>query len=151
MTKTNQKGFTLIELMIVIAIIGILAAIAIPAYSTYVKKAKFSEVVNAVSAVKTAVDLCAQTDIDTNFQTDCVHSASTDVGKAVSGATGGDFVTGVTTAANGSSVFIRATGAAAVDSAEYQLEGVFSGGAVNWDRVTTTGTVTNDCGTLGLC
>ncbi len=51
----NQKGFTLIELMIVIAIIAILAAIALPAYSDYTKKAKVSEVILAASAVRTAV------------------------------------------------------------------------------------------------
>jgi type IV pilus assembly protein PilA len=55
-----QKGFTLIELMIVVAIIGILAAVALPAYSDYTKKAKFSEVVLATQAIKTAVELCAQ-------------------------------------------------------------------------------------------
>lgn len=54
----TQKGFTLIELMIVIAIIGILASVALPAYQTYVKKAKFSEVVMAVSMVKSAVNTC---------------------------------------------------------------------------------------------
>lgn len=57
----KQKGFTLIELMIVVAIIGILAAIALPAYNNYTAKAKFSEVVMAVAPVKTALSVCAQT------------------------------------------------------------------------------------------
>ncbi|KAF1690026.1 pilin [Pseudoxanthomonas taiwanensis] len=53
--KKYQQGFTLIELMIVVAIIAILAAIALPAYSDYTKKAKVSEVVLAASALRTAV------------------------------------------------------------------------------------------------
>ena len=50
--SSKQEGFTLIELMIVIAIIAILASLALPAYQTYAKKAKFSEVVMATTAVK---------------------------------------------------------------------------------------------------
>lgn len=56
--KQIQKGFTLIELMIVVAIIGILAAVAIPAYSDYTKKAKATELVQGTAALKTAVEIC---------------------------------------------------------------------------------------------
>lgn len=55
MNKQMQKGFTLIELMIVVAIIGILAAIAIPAYQDYITRAKVSEVIVMTNAAKTAV------------------------------------------------------------------------------------------------
>ena len=60
MKRSMQKGFTLIELMIVVAIIGILAAVALPAYQDYTVRAKVSEVILAASSGKVAVAEAAQ-------------------------------------------------------------------------------------------
>ncbi len=59
--KKTQQGFTLIELMIVVAIIGILAAVALPAYQNYSNRARFSEAVLSVTPRKTAIELAIQT------------------------------------------------------------------------------------------
>ena len=134
----KQQGFTLIELMIVIAIIGILAAIALPQYQTYTKKARFSEVVLAASSAKGLVDVCFQTrgagDLD-NCDT------AGEIGLNTTGAAAGDHVASVAVAA---SAVVTATGAATVDSATYILTPTAANGTLTWDQ---TGT----CIAAGLC
>ncbi|PQO89329.1 prepilin-type cleavage/methylation domain-containing protein [Massilia phosphatilytica] len=92
--KKAQAGFTLIELMIVVAIIGILAAVAIPAYQSYVAKSKFAAALAEVSAGKTGIDVLMN-DTPTETDTDKVLAAAgltattTNCGNAATAASGG--------------------------------------------------------------
>lgn len=69
--NTMQKGFTLIELMIVVAIIGILAAIAIPQYQNYIAKSQVSRVMSETGAVKTAMETCILEGLDDSTDPTC--------------------------------------------------------------------------------
>ncbi|WP_417345055.1 pilin [Ferrimonas sp.] len=138
-THARQQGFTLIELMIVVAIVGILAAIALPAYQTYTKRAKFSEVVSATGSIKTQIEVCVQTK-GTTGDAEAVHTACNG-SVSTAGADAGAYVTSVTFTTAG----ITATGTADVDSKTYILVPTASSGTITWNQ--TTGS----CVAAGLC
>ena len=76
MKKHMQKGFTLIELMIVVAIIGILAAVALPAYQDYTIRARVSEMMLAASSARTAVtEQCQQNNGCTSIASVTINSS----------------------------------------------------------------------------
>ena len=113
----NQKGFTLIELMIVVAIIAILAAIAIPQYQNYVARSQISRGIGEVGALKTAVEDCLANGIDPSDATECPNASGSTID-----ATFATFTQG-----------IDATGAGEMTS---QLTGVSpkAAGTVTWER-----------------
>ena len=126
--KNVQKGFTLIELMIVVAIIGILAAVALPAYQDYTKRAHVSEALSLAAGAKTAVTEYYSTEGE--WPTD-----NTQAGIAQASSITGNAVNSVTV--NGSVITI-AMNSTRVDSGNVVLTASDRDGAVEWE---CTGTI----------
>ena len=122
----KQQGFTLIELMIVVAIIGILAAIAIPAYQDYTIRAQVSEGINLAAGSKTAV---------TEFYQDTGGwpADNTAAGVEVPASINGKYTTSVTIAANSITVAYGASANANIAASTLTLVAVDRTGAVEWD------------------
>lgn len=141
MKKRLQQGFTLIELMIVVAIIGILAAVALPAYQDYTIRAKMSEVILALSACRTSITEVYQSGGSPPIANGWGCEAATSATK---------YVSGITSTADGVVTAGVQSIAAAVDGTIVSLAPLCSTAAVaTWNVNSGSGLFGWRCGNSG--
>lgn len=130
--NTAQKGFTLIELMIVIAIIGILAAIAIPQYQNYVTRAKYVENNTSIAPLKLAIAECLQDQQGSLAACDTLAKLT-----AVTGYPSLPTPTNATVTLTGTTAAIKVAGNASVGSCIVTWTPTVTDNAVKWAGVTS--------------
>jgi type IV pilus assembly protein PilA len=135
MKKNMQGGFTLIELMIVVAIIAILAAIALPAYQDYVARSQVSEAASLASGAKTAV---AEQYANVG---DFALITNATAGMATASSIKGKYVASVTVAAGKITVAMGTGASAKINTSSLGYSPVDNGGSISWScKGTTAGT-----------
>ncbi|MGE6341574.1 MULTISPECIES: pilin [Psychrobacter] len=135
--NTAQKGFTLIELMIVVAIIGILAAIAIPQYQTYIAKSQASRVMGETSSIKTAVEDCVLSGKVSSGTAAADACTAADLGLTASNIQAGAASTAAAVGGSGGlpSVLINTTGTASIIATFGQNASAdLKGNKIAWQR-----------------